>query len=206
MNPPPPMLPALGCVTASANAVATAASMALPPFFRIAAPTSDAGAEVVITIPSRDVTGCDSGLLRGHALDATTSETQGQRADRAIGDGLGPWRPRWRREADRIGKLPPRREAAQAVASQNPYIGPSLADCRKTGPLTNLDHSPTPVERPRPGASRAHQPTQLPQGLGRRRRRARPRVAARPRLSSVGRAASDAASVGSNGPRHRSAF
>ena len=34
MNPPPPMLPALGCVTASANAVATAASTALPPFLQ----------------------------------------------------------------------------------------------------------------------------------------------------------------------------
>ena len=46
MKPPPPMLPALGCVTARANAVATAASIALPPFRRIAAPASDAIAEV----------------------------------------------------------------------------------------------------------------------------------------------------------------
>ena len=35
MKPPPPMLPALGCVTASAKAVATAASTAEPPFARI---------------------------------------------------------------------------------------------------------------------------------------------------------------------------
>src|SRR3569833_2978524 len=56
MNPPPPMLPALGCVTARANAVATAASIALPPFLRPAAPAPDAGAEVDTTIPFRDET------------------------------------------------------------------------------------------------------------------------------------------------------
>ena len=38
MKPPPPMLPALGCVTASANPTATAASMALPPFFKTCKP------------------------------------------------------------------------------------------------------------------------------------------------------------------------
>src|SRR5262249_9573440 len=42
MNPPPPRLPAPGQVTASANAVATAASTALPPFFKISMPTLDA--------------------------------------------------------------------------------------------------------------------------------------------------------------------
>ena len=52
MKPPPPMLPAVGCVTASANAVATAASTALPPLARIAAPASHAGADVQTTIPS----------------------------------------------------------------------------------------------------------------------------------------------------------
>ena len=56
MKPPPPMLPALGCVTASANAVATAASTALPPLARIAAPASHAGADVQTTIPSLDGT------------------------------------------------------------------------------------------------------------------------------------------------------
>ena len=88
MNPPPPMFPALGCVTASANAVATAASTALPPFFRIPAPTSDAGAEVVITIPSRDVTGWVSACCARPALDATTIATAG--ANRRIGRGT--WR------------------------------------------------------------------------------------------------------------------
>ena len=64
MKPPPPMLPALGCVTASANAVATAASIALPPFARIAAPTSDAVADVVMTMPFFDDDDASVGLLR----------------------------------------------------------------------------------------------------------------------------------------------
>ena len=40
MKPPPPMLPADGCVTASANPTATAASTAFPPAFSTATPTS----------------------------------------------------------------------------------------------------------------------------------------------------------------------
>ncbi len=56
MNPPPPMLPALGSVTASAKAVATAASTALPPFASTAAPASHAGADVHTTIPSFEET------------------------------------------------------------------------------------------------------------------------------------------------------
>ena len=56
MKPPPPMLPALGCVTASANAVATAASTALPPVASTDAPASHAGADVQTTRPSLDGT------------------------------------------------------------------------------------------------------------------------------------------------------
>ena len=56
MKPPPPMFPAAGRVTASANAVATAASTALPPWRRMAAPTSDAGPDADTTIPVRDGT------------------------------------------------------------------------------------------------------------------------------------------------------
>ena len=52
MKPPPPMLPANGCVTASANAVATAASTALPPFVRMAAPMSDATSDAETTTPA----------------------------------------------------------------------------------------------------------------------------------------------------------
>src|SRR5207253_7420699 len=42
MKPPPPRLPAPGHVTASAKAVATAASTALPPFFKTSVPTFEA--------------------------------------------------------------------------------------------------------------------------------------------------------------------
>ncbi len=83
MNPPPPMLPALGCVTASANAVATAASTALPPFFSIDAPTSDAGAEVVITIPSRDVTGWVSACCAHPVLTRRDRDGGDDQADQA---------------------------------------------------------------------------------------------------------------------------
>src|SRR5947207_8244738 len=53
MKPPPPMLPAEGCTTASANAVATAASMAVPPSSSTRAPTCDANWFCETTIPPR---------------------------------------------------------------------------------------------------------------------------------------------------------
>src|SRR4051812_3822300 len=67
MKPPPPMLPALGCVTASANAVATAASTAFPPRASTAAPASQAGADVQTTSPPRDAT---PAFFRGPASGA----------------------------------------------------------------------------------------------------------------------------------------
>ena len=51
MNPPPPMLPAVGWVTPSAKATATAASTAFPPRFRTARPTSLALASALATAP-----------------------------------------------------------------------------------------------------------------------------------------------------------
>src|SRR5687768_16649375 len=72
MKPPPPMFPALGCVTASANAVATAASTALPPLSRILAPASHAGADVQTTRPFVDGTP-GSGAARGAATTSITS-------------------------------------------------------------------------------------------------------------------------------------
>src|SRR5262245_51178919 len=75
MKPPPPMFPALGCVTASANAVATAASTALPPFARIAAPASQAGDEVHTTSPSFDATPSSSGALASGASEMTARTT-----------------------------------------------------------------------------------------------------------------------------------
>src|SRR5687767_9942453 len=56
MNPPPPRFPALGCVTASAKAVATAASTAFPPRPSIDAPISDARPETETTTPRFDAT------------------------------------------------------------------------------------------------------------------------------------------------------
>ena len=51
MKPPPPIFPAAGHVTAKANAVATAASTALPPPCSTSSPTSLAGADTDTTLP-----------------------------------------------------------------------------------------------------------------------------------------------------------
>src|SRR6185503_2509299 len=72
MKPPPPMLPALGRVTASAKAVATAASTALPPRARTDAPASQAGADVHTTRPSLDET-ASSGAATGRTAGTATS-------------------------------------------------------------------------------------------------------------------------------------
>src|SRR5215475_8581861 len=68
MKPPPPRLPAAGCVTASANATAIAASTAFPPRFMISTPTRDATSFVDATIPCRARTGS-----RGAACDTLTN-------------------------------------------------------------------------------------------------------------------------------------
>src|SRR5450759_4633599 len=57
MKPPPPMLPALGWVTASASPTAAAASMALPPFFKTSRPTTVAWRSRETTMPWRARTG-----------------------------------------------------------------------------------------------------------------------------------------------------
>ena len=57
MNPPPPMLPATGWTTASANATATAASTALPPRRSMSTPTSLASGCDVTTMACSPVTG-----------------------------------------------------------------------------------------------------------------------------------------------------
>ncbi len=56
MKPPPPRLPAPGKTTASANAVATAASTALPPAWSTSSPTREASVASVTTIPCGAVT------------------------------------------------------------------------------------------------------------------------------------------------------
>src|SRR5438105_11048926 len=58
INPPPPMLPAAGSTTAKAKAVATAASIALPPFCRISTPARDASSSSVATMPCAPRTAC----------------------------------------------------------------------------------------------------------------------------------------------------
>src|SRR5690242_12484823 len=50
MKPPPPMLPASGSTTARAKATAAAASTALPPFFNISTPASEASGSSQTTI------------------------------------------------------------------------------------------------------------------------------------------------------------
>src|SRR5262249_19276416 len=64
MKPPPPRWPAPGQVTASANAVATAASTALPPFFKVSMPTFDAIGSTDTTAAFVYDGACTSGLAR----------------------------------------------------------------------------------------------------------------------------------------------
>src|SRR5215204_3037609 len=80
MKPPPPMFPALGRVTASAKAVATAASTALPPLARIAAPASHAGADVQTTRPSLDETPGSGAAVRVAAGQASSVATSAAKA------------------------------------------------------------------------------------------------------------------------------
>ena len=68
MNPPPPMLPALECVTASANPTATAASMAFPPDSRIFRPACVAWVSRETTMPWRARTGCAAQTGRAAAI------------------------------------------------------------------------------------------------------------------------------------------
>src|ERR1035438_1223456 len=58
INPPPPRLPAPGCVTASAKPTATAASTAFPPACRTLSPAAVACGSTVTTMPCRARTGC----------------------------------------------------------------------------------------------------------------------------------------------------
>src|SRR5690348_10182034 len=76
MYPPPPMLPASGYTTASANPTATAASTAFPPFFRISIPASLAnGASLEIIACSPNVGALPA--LYGHASGKTAGLVPG---------------------------------------------------------------------------------------------------------------------------------
>ena len=63
MKPPPPILPALGWTTASAKAVATAASTAVPPSLIASAPIRDAISLWDATIPFCARTGTEVALV-----------------------------------------------------------------------------------------------------------------------------------------------
>src|SRR4051812_15183741 len=80
MKPPPPRLPAAGKVTASAKPVATAASTALPPAFRISSPTTLARALLLTTIASPTT---------GEMLELNRHDGGNAAALVAIGSGLG---------------------------------------------------------------------------------------------------------------------
>src|SRR5678815_382643 len=91
MNPPPPRLPAAGCVTANAKATAIAASTALPPRFMISTPTRDATSLVDATMPFRALTGwrpaARAPWLLGPVNQATLTRMEKMRAN-AVEDFL----------------------------------------------------------------------------------------------------------------------
>src|SRR6187549_2651513 len=89
MKPPPPMLPADGWVTPSANPTATAASTALPPRFKIATPTSLAAASALLTAPCVPTATAGSELLGRAGAVATGAAATGSGA-LALAAPLGP--------------------------------------------------------------------------------------------------------------------
>lgn len=84
MYPPPPILPAPGCVTASANAVATAAATAFPPARRSEAPVSAAMAESDTTRPVVDGTPMSGAVRDVGALTARAAMAASERALRGL--------------------------------------------------------------------------------------------------------------------------
>ena len=80
MNPPPPILPAEGQTTASANPTATAASTAFPPRFRTSTPTREAISLTEETIPRFPRTG-------GRA--AASTREAGRISGRSTNEGSG---------------------------------------------------------------------------------------------------------------------
>src|SRR5262245_17726632 len=79
MKPPPPMLPAVGCTTASASAVATAASIALPPSLSTSAPICDAIVFAEITMPFFARTGTEPASTTTRATMETTTASSALR-------------------------------------------------------------------------------------------------------------------------------
>ena len=98
MKPPPPMLPAVGYVTAIANAVATAASTALPPMVRISAPMSDASPVAETTTPVRELTpkSEESGLVWVCAAGPDPLERHEQQGEQGDAGQTHDGDPHWR--------------------------------------------------------------------------------------------------------------
>ena len=86
-NPPPPMFPAVGCVTASANAVATAASTALPPSRMIWKPTSEAIALWLTTMPRLARIGAEPAWIVSDETRSATTRTNERRVMRRASEG-----------------------------------------------------------------------------------------------------------------------
>ncbi len=85
MNPPPPILPALGSTAASAKAVATAASTALPPSRSTATPTSVASAWSATTMPCAPSA---AGVSSGKGQPSGTRGRPAALAGAAVGAGV----------------------------------------------------------------------------------------------------------------------
>ena len=91
-NPPPPMLPAVGWVTARAKAVATAASTALPPSHRTSAPTCEAMKFCETTMPLRARAGgaaAEAGPDDAQAIAATAATSTEDRTRTLMGSSSG---------------------------------------------------------------------------------------------------------------------
>src|ERR1051326_262819 len=119
MNPPPPMLPAGGCTTASAKPTATAESIALPPACMISTPTCVANWCTVTTIACCVRTGCTAAQAQGSA--SAHANSNGKIND-FFGDRmLGLWKP----------EMPESIEASRAQRAES-----NLAEKREFGSST----------------------------------------------------------------------
>src|SRR5439155_15452241 len=80
MKPPPPMLPAVGWTTASANAVATAASTAVPPSLIASAPMREAISFCEAAMPSFARIGTDP----ARSVIETNAQARGTTSNRVL--------------------------------------------------------------------------------------------------------------------------
>src|SRR5207247_8196904 len=124
MNPPPPILPASGSTTASANPTATAASTALPPCFRTSIPTWLAsgwpdttmarGPDTATLLPARDQV---SGMI---GRPVTIASARAPVAAAAVGTAGAAAAPPGARGVVSGGRAPPQ-AASRARAVSRPW-------------------------------------------------------------------------------------